>query len=115
MNYNNIAINFPTGYNITNIIDDNIDIHIIVDNRVFFSTFFTTKNIDRLIDKESSSYFWATDMIILSDLRLETIKGAVIDIVESGIISDSLTDIGDLELVYGMPPIFGEFYDCKSG
>jgi len=110
-----IRINFPSGYSIKDTSNDNVDINILFDNGdVYFSTLFTLSNIDALMTKESSSYFWATDMIVVKDLRVESIKKVVLEIVEHGLLEDHFSKIGNEESVFGMPPRYGELITIEG-
>lgn len=78
----NFTVNYPTGYNVKDIYNDNIDINIILeDGRIFFATFFTVNNIIYLMDNETNSFrrdhFWATDMVIVRDLSVATIEQTI--------------------------------------
>ena len=89
----------PAGYNVQNIFNDNIDLNIILpDGTVFFTTFFTLKNIQTLIEDEL--YFWSTDMVIVKDLKKETIKKAVTQIIKDGYVELSFSKIGTIETIY---------------
>lgn len=69
---------FPSGYNINDYYDDNIDLNIVLPTgRVFFSTFFTILNINNLIQKDNALYFWSTDMIVVKDLKKDTISSII--------------------------------------
>lgn len=72
--------------------NDNIDVTIDLSNgAVFTATFFTLKNIASLLESYertgeclSGRYLWAKDMIIVRDLREETIRDVVDEIVRTG-------------------------------
>ena len=98
---------FPSGYQVENIEDDNTDINIILcDGTVFFSTFFTLKNIQRILDADEGVYFWATDMVILRDLERTTIVTAVQRIIEDDYLDSACSEIGKVEDIY-----LGETFD----
>jgi hypothetical protein len=108
----NFKINFPTEYQVKDLLNDNLDINVILDTEdVYFLCFFTTDNIINLMAQEigtsSELYFWASDMVIVRDLSKETIKQAVNSIIESGQINQ-FTRIGNINSVFGKPPIYGE-------
>ena len=70
---------------------DNVDVEITLsDKRVFSATFFTLKNIERLLSIYKTTgecanglYFWAQDMIIVNDLDEPTLRKAVNDLIDS--------------------------------
>lgn len=82
-------INFPSGYEGTNVDDDNIDINIILETgEVFFGALFTIKNIESLMKKEEFNlYFWSTNMVILRDLELTTIHQTIDSIIAEKMLS----------------------------
>jgi len=54
-------------------------------------TFFTVKNLQSIMERHRSTgeclsgkYFWATDMVIVRDLRRVTLDAVVADMIESG-------------------------------
>lgn len=73
-------------------INDNIDVEIrLEDGQVFSATLFSLECIsDTMTNYQDSGeclngkYFWASDMVIVKDLKLETINDIVKDLVESG-------------------------------
>lgn len=97
-------IKFPAGYEGTNLEDDNIDTHVILDTgQVFFGTLFTIKNVEGLMKKEDFRlYFWATDMVILKDLELITIYQAIDSIIKEEMLSTIFCEIGSIEKIHGM-------------
>ncbi|NSL88295.1 hypothetical protein ECE50_015755 [Chitinophaga sp. Mgbs1] len=102
-------IRFPAGYTINDIHNDNIDLHVILpDGDVYFATFFTLLNIKSLMEKDHITYFWATDMVIVADLRKETIKSAVQQFVVDECIATVLTKIGNIQSVYGSDMSYAE-------
>ena len=72
--------------------NDNIDVVIeLSDGTVRTATFFTLKNIASLMEKNERTgecllgkYLWATEMIIVHDLREETIREVINEIVRTG-------------------------------
>jgi len=92
---------FPSGYNINDYYDDNIDLNIILPTgRVFFSTFFTILNIKNLIEKDNTLYFWSTDMLIVRDLKKETIKKVIFNMIDDGYFESVCADIGGVHEVF---------------
>lgn len=65
--------------------NDNIDVHVkFQDSKHYIATFFTIANLQKLMDKNvhtgecnSGQYFWASDMVIIQDLREETILESI--------------------------------------
>ena len=97
----NFELHFPTGYQIENIYDGNIDLHVICSNNdVYFATVFTIQNIQNVMTRNAESFFWATDMVIVKDLMLKTIQKAIRELIEAGYLEAALTKIGTKETVY---------------
>jgi hypothetical protein len=69
--------------------DGNIDVEVKFDSgQRFVATFFTLKNIKRLMGQYQSTgeckngaYFWASDMIIVETLSEQNINSAVADLI----------------------------------
>lgn len=93
MNNQSFEIRYPTGYQVTDVHNDNIDIHVIVNDKVYFATLFTLENISHLMKKDKESWFWATDMVIVSDLSASTIEVSIATMIESGYLEEALTEI----------------------
>ncbi|ATN04842.1 hypothetical protein CRN76_05225 [Chryseobacterium indologenes] len=103
---------FPSGYNVNDYYDDNIDLNIILPNgRVFFATFFTVLNINNLIEKENALYFWSTDMIIVRDLKKETIRSVVFRMIDDGYLESGCSDIGEIHEIF---PNIEVYHDIVS-
>jgi hypothetical protein len=72
--------------------DDNIDVFVHLPNgEEWVATFFTLENIAKLLrggestgERLSGKYFWATDMVILKDLKFETIEATAREMVRNG-------------------------------
>lgn len=92
----NFRLSFPSGYEVEDIHDSNIDVYIMVDESdIFCATFFTLKNVQKLMNTNLSSqgnsaglYFWASDMIIITSITLENIINTVKDLIVDGIVKD---------------------------
>ena len=88
----NYELTILKGENSLNRHDDNVDVEIVLaDSRVFSATFFTLKNIERLLleyeatgECASGLYFWSQDMIIVSDLDEPTLRKTIDDLIGSG-------------------------------
>lgn len=68
---------FPTGFEGTNVYNDNIDINVGIvrdDGSValFVATLFSRENIISFLEKDG--YIWASDMIIVEKLEITVIK-----------------------------------------
>ncbi|WP_375068984.1 hypothetical protein AB9L18_01380 [Stenotrophomonas lactitubi] len=77
---------------VEDVLDDNVDVVIkFPQGEVRTSTFFTMKNIEGIIARYRSSgeclagrFFWSKDMVIVEDLREETIRETIHELVRSG-------------------------------
>jgi hypothetical protein len=99
---------FPTGYQIIDPINDNIDINVAFENgKVYHATLFTLKNIQSLMLKDQTVHFWAEDIIVVTDLSKETIYRTVKEVINEGYIERAFGEIGNIEKVYG----FGYLYE----
>lgn len=92
---------FPSGYKINDYFNDNIDLNIVLSTgQVFFSTFFTISNINDLIEKDNAIYFWSTDMIIVKDLKKETIKNVISEMINNDYLESSCSYIGKINEIF---------------
>ena len=72
--------------------DDNIDVYVhLPDGESWVATFFTLENIAKYLRQYESTgealsgkYFWGSDMVILKDLRFETIEATAREMVRNG-------------------------------
>jgi len=88
-------------HRVADIFNDNIDIHIILRNDdVYVATLFTLKNIDILMRRDEASYFWASDMIIVSDLSHLTIRKAIQAALDDGYFENICSKIGTVKTVF---------------
>ena len=95
-------INFPTGYQISDEFNDNIDVNIVTsDNKVYFVTLFTCQNIQNIMKINKDIYFWADSMLILDDLKKVTIEEVIGRILLEGLEMNIFSFIGSLSDVYG--------------
>lgn len=109
-------ITFPSGYNIDNVNNDNIDVNIILkDEQVFFATFFTIENIKQLMDKNELDYFWADSMIITKKLDKESMRRAIILAFEDETFNSIFSKIGNITDVFGVDKHFNEIIDFSNG
>lgn len=94
---------FPSGYVLKSYDNDNIDLNIYTeDGIVYAATAFTLENIKFLLNKDRNEYgyFWASDMFIVENLRLETLLNAVKEIFEKGYENLIFSSIGTVNNVY---------------
>ncbi|MBS1538627.1 MAG: hypothetical protein JST20_12860 [Bacteroidetes bacterium] len=92
-----ITLRFPTGYQVNDIYNDNIDVHFITEfGEAYFAVVYTLENIAYLMKKDNTTCFWGEDMVIVSDLREETILSAAIEIYSSGFIKSICTYAGNI-------------------
>ncbi len=87
---------YPTGFQVKDILNDNIDINIIFENGdTYFATLFTIKNVEYLMKTATNEiekkYFWATDMIIVKDLMEKTINETIEHIINAYNFKDYFT------------------------
>jgi hypothetical protein len=72
--------------------DDNIDVEVALANgERYTATLFTPKNITTLMTRYQETgeclygkYFWATELVIIRDLKLSSIHEAVADMLKNG-------------------------------
>jgi len=103
---------FPTGYNIDNNQNDNIDINIVLENNnVYFATLFTLKNVIHLMEKESMSYFSADSMVIVKNLNEETINKVVEQVIEKEELDSTFSKIGTIQKIFNTEKKFKELYN----
>jgi hypothetical protein len=76
--------------------DDNIDVEITLsDDRKYSATFFAISNIRTLMNKNRITgecaggiYLWSANMVLLEDLKPETIQQTIAGLIEDGEIDD---------------------------
>lgn len=105
-----VKLYFPTGYNVEDIYDEVLDVHIILDNKhVYFGAFFTLKRIQGLMSEMDEKYesdylgglfFWEEDMVIVENMALETIKKVTRYIVKDELYERMFSRIGDVDSIY---------------
>lgn len=106
---------FPTGYRNDNVHNDNVDLYIIrEDSAVYVVTLFTIDNIKSLMQRLGESWFWATDMVVVKDLKMQTIKEAAAGIV-SECLDTATTKIGDLNSVFAESEYYAVLNDWSVG
>ena len=104
----NLKISVPAGYKVDDYLDGNIDVNVVVDDRdVYFATLFTIRNIEKLLSEQflAKHYFWSTDMIIVENLEVKTIKKAIENLVNDGILESACTYIGRVEDLFVRYPL----------
>ena len=89
---------FSTEWPRANILNDNVDINVVMENgTIYWGTLFTIQNIKHLMEKEKQSFFWSVDMVIVKELSSKDINEVVYSIVDSGIIEQIFSNIGNIE------------------
>lgn len=77
---------FPTGYQVADIFNDNIDINVVLENGdVFFGALFTISNLDYLLTESHEPFFYASDLLIVKDLSKKNIRAAIESLVSGSI------------------------------
>jgi hypothetical protein len=54
------------------------------------------------------NYFWSTDMVILKDLKKDTIRKGIEEIIEDGYLELAFSKIGTIQSVYAENKVFDE-------
>ncbi len=97
----NFKIKFPGGYRVSDIENDNLDVNVILPGgEVYFGCLFTLANIRQLMEQEGDHAFWATDMIVVSNLTRQTISKAIQELIDDGYLTQAFTHIGHISRVY---------------
>lgn len=89
MEYSLSIVNGKREINETN---DNIDVEIhLKDGSLYSATLFSMENITEIMESYKNTgeclngaFFWASDMIIIQNFKLETINNIIKELVESG-------------------------------
>lgn len=112
----NFKVVFPSGYNIIDEINDNIDINVVLkDGQVYFATVFTIKNIEFLMEKNKLKFFWADSMIISDIIDKNNLKNTISNIIEDGLFNSILTRIGSINDIYGNSVDYESIVDFCNG
>jgi hypothetical protein len=88
----NYQIEFIQDSQGTHVLKDNLDVVVqFEDGRRYAATFFTLENIETLMHRYQETgeclggqYFWSSSMIIVRDLRRETIEACVAALIATG-------------------------------
>lgn len=86
----------PTNYSIRcidtidDIANDNVDVAVeFANGKQYIATFFTVLNIQRIMEGYQhtgeclyGTYFWCSDLIVVKDLRMETIEATIKDLIQ---------------------------------
>lgn len=82
--------------NVIDIYNDNIDVQVEINGKMYVATFFTISNIRQIMSTYKSSgeclngkYFWASDMIIVDNLEENEIRKVITHLVDNGEISSA--------------------------
>ncbi|MBK8909919.1 MAG: hypothetical protein IPM61_01180 [Chlorobi bacterium] len=103
---------FPTGYQVLNVLDDNLDINIVIeDESVFFATLFTLLNVQKIMIQDGDNYFWAVNMIIIEDLELQTIRSVISKILDAGCEESIFSRIGTIQTIFSKDSSFNTIQD----
>lgn len=78
------------------VLNDNLDVVVRFDDgKCYAATFFTLTSIGRLMAQYQETgeclggrYFWSSSMIIVHDLRRETVEACIADLIASGEFAD---------------------------
>ncbi|TFF34242.1 hypothetical protein [Mucilaginibacter psychrotolerans] len=93
----------PVGYDIKDVNNDNTDINVVLpNNKVYFGTLFTQKNIQVLMEKDEQIFFWSTDMVIVKDLSKSTIHKAIQELFDTNYLTHAFSEIGNISEVFAM-------------
>jgi hypothetical protein len=102
----------PYDINITDVLNDNLDINIVLENGdVFWGIFITSKNIDYLMKKNNDFLFYMEDMVIVRSVDKETIKAAVTEIVAKGHLNVAFSYIGKMPMIESNEITFDDIVD----
>jgi hypothetical protein len=105
-------VHFPSGYNLINELNDNIDINVIlVNGDVYVASLFTVSNVESLLGKDGKSYLWSTDMIIVKDLNKRTIRETIEQIIETGYFEASCSKIGTVGQIFNEDDKYEDIVD----
>lgn len=80
---------------------ENIDVVVEFESQRFAATFFTLRNINRIMERHQASgesdhgrYFWASDMIVVPRITLEEIERTVSHLIEVGEFETAFRKLG---------------------
>lgn len=105
---------FPIGYQVSDVFDDNLDINIVFENGdVFFGTLFTLSNVEKIMSNENEDHFWSTDMLIVRNLELSTIKKAINKIVYENYEEEIFSKIGTIQTIFPQNHSFHTIIDMQ--
>jgi hypothetical protein len=89
---------FPAGHQNENQLSTNVDVDIILENGdVYVASVFTLINIDDLMERNNSMGFWASDMLIVRDLKKATIRAAIAEAISENYVAMAFDKIGTLQ------------------
>ena len=110
----NFKILFPAPYDsaITDVLNDNLDINVVLENGdLFWGIFITLNNIDYLMKKDNDISFYMEDMVIVHSVDKETIKAAVTKIVARGHLNLAFSYIGKMHMIESNEITFDDIVD----
>ena len=87
-----------TSYHVVvDVFDDNIDVWLEYGGQEYSATFFTARNVERLMHRwvesgeQLAPYFWARHAINLPSLEFKTVRGASDDLIRTGEIAQAMS------------------------
>lgn len=91
---------FILGYRSVDTNNDNIDINIIFESgKVYAAVLATIENVITSLNG-GDLYYWWSDLIIIKDLRKETIKSAIQATIKNGYFNSIFSEIGTIESIF---------------
>lgn len=82
---------------------------------IFFATLFTIDNIKGLMNQTEESYFYSDSMLILKDLKKETIRKSIEDLIVDSYFTNIFSKIGNLLSTEGYKLTFNNIQDFTNG
>lgn len=81
---NTFKVHFPTGYRIADIYNDNLDIYVIYEEKVYFTVIHTPLNLIDIMKNNDILYIYPVDTFIVRDLKKRTIRDAIRQSINDG-------------------------------
>lgn len=90
----------------------NIDLNVVFSTgEVYFATAFTPSNLGYLMDKLAISYFWASDMFVVRNLKKTTLREAIQQAIDQDCFTRIFAMIGMIDEVYAGRKTFESIVD----
>ena len=106
---------FIAPHDAVDILNDNIDVNLILSTgEVYFAVLFTIMNIQTLLKESKEGFIYSTDMIIVNDLSMQTIRSVFNNILQSKIIENCMIKIGYIKDVLPNVVSYEEINDFGS-